>query len=481
MQIAVEDPADDAGLSALRFGRFRVFPKERALFEGDKPVRIGGRALEILIALLERPGQLLSKDELMERVWPKIFVQPSNLTVHIAALRRALKDGQDGTRWIVNTVGRGYAFVGTVVREGARVPVPEAGGTTSFGNLPSSLAPLLGRDACLANLKEALSLGRIITLVGPGGVGKTSLALAAAHEAVSDLNKDVCFLELTSVKSSQVTEAISLALGVHGSGDGVFASLFAGLRSRQLLLVLDGCESVIASTAYLVRQLLGNLNGLQVLATSREPLRIEGERVVRLPALHFPPSSVRLSHHELLTFPAAQLFVERAKASVQDFWVDETDAKELAEICRKLDGLPLAIQLAAARVNALGVSGIVRRLSDPLRFLTGGSRGTHPRQESMRANLDWSYDLLTKTEQAVLCVLSTLEGWFSLEQATETVFTLEDGVNDPFDAVFELVDKSLVLREVRQGEPLFRLSELTRAYAQMKLEDKRMDAIASDL
>ena len=481
MQIAVEDPADDAGLSALRFGRFRVFPKERALFEGDKPVRIGGRALEILIALLERHGQLLSKDELMERVWPKIFVQPSNLTVHIAALRRALKDGEDGTRWIVNTVGRGYAFVGPVVREGARVPVPESGGTTSFGNLPSSLAPLLGRAACLANLKEALSLGRIITLVGPGGVGKTSLALAAAHEAGSGLNKDVCFLDLTSVESSQVAEAMSLALGVDGSGDGVFASLFAGLRSRQLLLVLDGCESVIASAAYLVRQLLSNLNGLQVLATSREPLRIEGERVLRLRALDFPPPSVRPSHHELLTFPAAQLFVERAKASVQDFRVDETDTKDLAEICSRLDGLPLAIQLAAARVNALGVSGIVRRLSDPLRLLTGGSRGTHPRQQSMRANLDWSYDLLTKTEQAVLGVLSTLEGWFSLEQAAETVFTLEDGANDPFDAVFELVDKSLVSREVRQGEPLFRLSELTRAYAQMKLEDKRTDAIASDL
>src|SRR5260370_1295474 len=366
MQIAVEDPADDAGLSALRFGRFRVFPKERALFEGDKPVRLGGRALEILIALLERPGQL-------------------------------------------------------------------------------------------------------------------SLALAAAHGAGCGLNKDVCFLDLTSVESSQVAEAMSLALGVDGSGDGVFASLFAGLRSRQLLLVLDGCESVIASAAYLVRQLLSNLNGLQVLATSREPLRIEGERVLRLRALDFPPPSVRPSHHELLTFPAAQLFVERAKASVQDFRVDETDTKDLAEICSRLDGLPLAIQLAAARVNALGVSGIVRRLGDPLRFFAGGARGAHPRQQSMRANLDWSYDLLTKTEQAVLCLLSTLEGWFSLEQAAETGSTLDAGVNDPFDAVFQLVDNSLALREVRQGVRFFRLSELTRAYAQMKLEDKRAYAIASDL
>ena len=214
---------------------------------------------------------------------------------------------------------------------------------------------------------------------------------------------------------------------------------------------------------------------------ARPRRRLRQGCVWRLPALDFPPSSVRPSHHELLTSPAAQLFVERAKASVQDFWVDETDAKDLAEICRRLDGLPLAIQLAAARVNALGVSGIVRRLSDPLRLLTGGSRGSHPRQQSMRANLDWSYDLLTKTEQAVLCVLSTLEGWFSLEQVAETVFTLEDGVNDSVDAVFELVDKSLVLREVRQGEPLFRLSELTRAYAQIKLEDKRTEAIASDL
>jgi predicted ATPase/DNA-binding winged helix-turn-helix (wHTH) protein len=471
MQIAVEDPTHDVGLSALRFGRFRVFATERALFEGDKPVRIGGRALEILIALLERPGQLLSKDELMERVWPKIFVQQSNLTVHIAALRRALKDGQDGTRWIVNTVGRGYAFVGSVVREGRRVTVPESGGITSFGNLPSSLAPLLGRDGCLANLKEALSFGRLITLVGPGGVGKTALALAAAHEAVSSLNKDVCFLELTSVESSQVMEAISFALGVNRPGDGAFSGLFTGLRSRQLLLVLDGCEAVIADAASLVRQLLSNLNGLQILATSREPLKVEGERVWRLPPLEFPQFSSGPDLHELLTFPAARLFVEKAKARVQDFLIDEKDARELAEICRRLDGLPLAIKLAASRVDTLGVSGIARRLSDPLRLLAGGSRGTHPRQQSMRASLDWSYDLLTKSEQAVLCELSTLEGWFSLDQAAETVFTLEDGVNDPVDAVFELVDKSLVLREVGQEEPLFRLSNLTRAYAQMKLDD----------
>jgi predicted ATPase/DNA-binding winged helix-turn-helix (wHTH) protein len=480
MQNTVEDAVDDVGLSALRFGRFRVFPKERALLEGDKPVRIGGRALEILIALLERPGQLLSKDELMERVWPKIFVQPSNLTVHIAALRRTLKDGQDGTRWIVNTVGRGYAFVGTVVREGARVPVPESGGTTSFGSLPSSLAPLLGRDACLVNLKEALSVGRLITLVGPGGVGKTALALAAAHGVVSDLDKDACFLELTSVGSATIADAILSGLGVHRPGDSVFASLLAQ-RRRKLLLVLDGCEALISGAASLVRQLLGNLNELQVLVTSREPLRVEGERVLRVPPLDFAPSSAGPDLHELMTFPAAQLFVEKAKAHVQDFLIDEKDAGELAEICRRLDGLPLAIKLAAARVSALGVSGIARRLSDPFRLLTGGSRGTHPRQQSMRANLDWSYDLLTKTEQAVLRVLSTLEGWFSLEQAAETVFSLEDAVNDPFDAVFELVDKSLVLREVRQGEPLFRLSALTRAYAQMKIEEKLTDAIASDL
>jgi predicted ATPase len=182
-----------------------------------------------------------------------------------------------------------------------------------------------------------------------------------------------------------------------------------------------------------------------------------------------------------MTFPAVQLFVEKAKASVHDFLVDEKDARELAEICRRLDGLPLAIQQAAARVNALGVSGIARRLSDPFRLLTGGSRGTHPRQESMRASLDWSYDLLTKSEQAVLCALSTLEGWFSLDQAAERVFALEEKANDVVDTVFELVGKSLVLREAKQGEPLFRLSNLTRAYARIKLKDERADRVALGL
>jgi predicted ATPase/DNA-binding winged helix-turn-helix (wHTH) protein len=477
MQIAVADPDDDF-LAALRFGRFLLLPNERALFEEDKPVRIGGRAIEILIALLERPGQLISQDELMERVWPKVFVQPSNLTVQVAALRRAIKDGQDGARWIINTVGRGYAFSGPVVRERSRARLPDFGGGNTFGDLPSPLAPLIGRDACLANLKEALSVGRLITLVGPGGVGKTALALAAAHEVASDLNKDVCFLELTSIGSDEIGDTILSGLGVSPSGDSAFASLPARLRSRQLLLVLDGCETVITNAALMVRQLLSNLNGLQVLVTSREPLSVEGERVLRLPALDFPPSLATLDLHELMTFPAAQLFVEKAKSRVQDFLIDEKDAQELAEVCRRLDGLPLAIKLAACRASALGVSEIARRLDDPLRLLTGGPRGTHPRQQSMRASLDWSYDLLTKSEQAVLCALSTLEGWFSLDQAAERVFALEQKVNDVVDTVFELVDKSLVVREAKQAEQSFRLGNLTRAYARMKLEGERTNRVA---
>ena len=481
MQIVAEYPADDAGFSVLRFGRFRLFPIERALFEEGTPVRIGGRALEILISLLERPGQLVSQDELMERVWPKVFVQPSNLTVQIAALRRVLKDGQDGARWIVNTVGRGYAFAGPVMHERTRADVSDSGGGNSFGTLPSSLSPLLGRDACLVNLKEALCLGRLTTLVGPGGVGKTALALAAAREVVSDLNKDACFLELTSVGGATIADAISSGLGVSRPGDDVFSGLRARLKGRQLLLVLDGCDAEIASAASLVRQLLGNLNELQVLVTSREALRVEGERVLRVPALDFPPSSARPDLHELMTFPAAQLFVEKAQASDVDFMVDETDAGDLAEICRRLEGLPLAIKLAAARVNALGVSGIARRLSDPFRLLTGGSRGTHPRQQSMRANLDGSFDLLTPSEQAVLYALSTLDGWFSLDQAAESFLAVEEKATDVVDTVFELVGKSLVLREAKQGEPLFRLSNLTRIYAQIKLADKRADEMALGL
>jgi predicted ATPase/DNA-binding winged helix-turn-helix (wHTH) protein len=476
MQLAVEDPGDDAGLNVLRFGRFRLFPNQRVLFEEDKPVRIGGRALEILIALLEKPGQLISQDDLIQRVWPNVFVQQSNLTVQIASLRRALKDGQDGVRWIVNTVGRGYAFTGSVARERTRAYASDSGDGIRLGNLPSSLAPLLGRDACLVKLKEALSLGRLTTVVGPGGVGKTALALAAAHEVASD--KDACFIELTSVDGATIVDAISSGLSLNQPGHSVCKALLAQLGRRQLLLVFDGCEAVVAIVASLVRQLLSNFNELQVLVTSREPLRVEGERVLRLSALDYPPFSARPDIDELMTFPAAQLFVEKAKARVQDFFVDEKDAGELAEICSRLDGLPLAIKLAAARVNALGVSGIARRLSDPLRLLTGGSRATHPRQQSIQANLEWSYDLLTKSEQAVLCALSTLKGWFSLDQAAEKVLAQREEANELVDIVFELVEKSLVLREAKQGEPLFRLSNLTRAYALIKLKDEQAERVA---
>jgi predicted ATPase/DNA-binding winged helix-turn-helix (wHTH) protein len=477
MQLAVEDPAD-AGSNVLQFGRFRLLPNERALFEEDEPVRIGGRALEILIALIEKPGQFLSQDDLMKRVWPNVFVQPSNLTVQIAALRRALKDGQDGARWIINTVGRGYAFAGPLVRERPRAYVADPRGGNSVGNLPSSLAPLIGRDACVANLKEALSLGRLITVVGPGGVGKTALALAAAHEVVSHLNKDACFIELTSVGGTTIADAMTSRLGISQPGANVFASLLAQLKRRHLL-VLDGCETVIASAASFVRQLLSNLSELQVLITSREPLRVEGERVLRLSGLEFAPSLVGPDLGELMTFPATQLFVEKVRARVQDFLVDEKDATELAEICRGLDGLPLAIKLAAARINTLGVSGVARRLDDPLRLLTGGSRGTHPYHQSMRACLDWSYDRLTKSERAVFCTLSALEGWFSIDQAAEKILAQGEETNEIVDIVFELVEKSLVLREAKQGEPLFRLSNLTHAYALMKLKDEQAEQVAS--
>lgn len=355
----------------------------------------------------------------------------------------------------------------------------DSDGGNSVRNLPSSLAPLLGRQACPVNLKEALSLGRLITVVGPGGVGKTALALAAAHEVVPRLNNDACFIELTSVGGATIVEAMPSGLA-NQPRDNVFASLLAQLRRRHLL-VLDGCETAIAGAASLVRQLLSNLSELQVLVTSREPLRVEGERVLRLSGLDFPPSSAGQDLRELMAFPSAQLFVEKARARVQDFLIDEKDARDLAQICYRLDGLPLAIKLAAARVNTLGVSGIARRLNNPLRLLTGGSRATHPRQQSMRASLDRSYDLLTKSEQAVLCALSTLEGWFSLDQATERVLAPEQKANDFVDAVFELVDKSLVLRTATQGELLFRLGNLTRAYIRTKLEEERAEGVALGL
>lgn len=476
LQMAAQDNASKFMESAaasertISFGPFRLLPTQRLLLDADKPVRLGSRALDILIALVERPGELVRKDTLMARVWPDTLVVEANLTVHVAALRRALGDGHGGKRYLVTIPGRGYRFVAPVTLAQERRPVPQAVQAQPRHNLPALLTRLIGRADSVNVLVAQLQRQRLVTIVGPGGIGKTSVALAVAERLIVAYEHGVWLIDLAPLGDPLlVPAALASALGLEIRSDDQVADLLAVLRGKQMLLVLDNCEHVIAAAAALAAEVLRRAPGVHILATSREPLRAEGERVHRLSSLKSPPASDRLTAAEALGFPSVQLFVERAAATVNDFEFSDADAPMVADICRKLDGIALAIEFAAARVETLGVRGIAAHLDDRLSLLTSSRRIALPRQRTMGATLDWSYGLLTAAEQTILRRLSVFAGGFTLLAAAAVAGDESRPESETIDHVASLVSKSLVAADVGDDEPRLRLLDTARAYALTKL------------
>ena len=452
---------------AILFGPFRLSPRQRLLLEAGKPVRVGSRALDLLIALIEQPGELLSKDELISRAWPTTHVVEGNLKFQIAALRRALRDGQDGRRYLESSPGQGYRFVadvGVISDTGSSHQPPPL--RASRHNLSPRLTPLVGRADLIAKLSGRLGSQRLITIVGPGGVGKTSVASVTAEQLIGDYRDGVWSVDLSRLPDRAfVGSAVAAAVGIDTSAEDPLDTLVSGLRDAQVLLLLDKCSHVIDAVARLVTAILKTAPSVSILATSREPLRVQGEHIYRLGPLESPPASEHLTSADVLRYPAAQLFVDLAAASCSGFELRDQDAPVVGEICRKLDGIPLAIELAAARVEVLGVRGLAARLEDGLQVLTGGSRMALPRHRTMRATLDWSYGLLTPTEQAVFARLAVFAGGFTLSAAAAVVGDIGGSDEQIPDVVMELATKSLVAADVDLVEPRFRLSETTRAYA----------------
>jgi predicted ATPase/DNA-binding winged helix-turn-helix (wHTH) protein len=472
------EPSASANRS-MSFGSFRLFPAQRLLLDSGNPLRLGSRALDILIALVERAGELVGKTELMARVWPDTVVVEDNLTVHVAALRRALGDGIGGNRYLITIPGRGYCFVAPVTQEDvAPWPLQPAGGRYAR-NLPGVLMRLIGRRGTTSRLIEQSAAQRLLTIVGPGGIGKTSVALAVAGELAPKFEHGVRMVDLAPLRDPRlVPSALSAALGLQSpSGDPV-PGLLAVLNDKNMLLLIDNCEHLIEAAAGLAVSVLRHAPGVRILATSRQPLRVEGEHVHRLSGLESPPPSALLTAAEALAFAAVQLFVERAAASLGEFGLDDADAPLVAEICRKLDGVPLAIEFAASRIDALGVRGIAARLEEGLSALTGGRRAGLPRQHTMRATLDWSYGLLSEREQAALRRLSIFAGSFTLRAAAAVAADAVLPEGEIVDQVLELVAKSLIMADVRGADPHLRLFEATRAFARMKLaESGEADAV----
>ena len=452
---------------ALAFGNFRLIPARRLLLEADKPLRLGSRALDILIALVERAGELVDKDELIARAWPGTFVEEANLRVHVGALRKVLGDGRSGHRYISNVPGRGYCFVASVTRvQQGQSPDAAAPGPRHTDNLPAPLTRMIGRSDSISILAGQLQQRRFVTIVGPGGIGKTTVALAAAETVVDSYEHRACFLDVASLTDPLLMpSALASALGnLNLSGDPVH-SLIAFLRDKEMLLVLDSCERVVEAAAALAEEILKRAPRVHLLATSREPLRAEGEHVHRLPPLAVPPSSLGLTANNALTFSAVQLFVERAAAKLDGFELSDANAPVVADICRRLDGIALAIELAAGRVDAFGVEGVAARLDDRFRLLTLGRRTALPRHRTLRATLDWSSELLPESERLVLRRLAVFAGAFTLESASAVAAGTDFAPLDVVELVVNLVAKSLVTADVGGAVVHYRLLETTRAYA----------------
>ena len=453
-------------------GSLEIDAGRRELRARGVPVPIGDRAFEIIVALAQSAGELVTKYELMELVWPGATVEENTIRVHISAIRKAL--GPD--RAILKTTsGRGYSLLGRwTVRENAASPDAPATSFTIPGlpgstNLPQATSTLIGRTAAARELRDLLSAYRIVTLTGPGGIGKTALALKVARSLMPRFADGIWVAELASLSNPDlVASAVATALGIRLGGAPITANSVArAIAGRQLLLVLDNCEHVIDVTTAVVETLVSLCPGVSVLATSREVLRTAGECVFRVPPLEVPPRHLE-THEPAIAHSAVQLFVARIRESRGDFSPQGEDIPTACAVCRRLDGIPLAIEFAAARAAILGLSEVVARLDDRFELLSRGRRTALPRHQTLRATLDWSYNLLSESERGFLRHVAVFPGGFTLDAAAAVI---GDRTTRVLDDLSSLAAKSFLALDGTTTAGRWRLLETIRAYALEKLTD----------
>ncbi len=458
-------------LESISFGRFRILPHRRMLLADDKPIRLGGRAFDLLMVLIETPGAVVSKDDLMARAWPDRAVTETNLQTQILALRQAL----GAERELIRTVsGRGYQFTGNIQIISPDLDKPVTGGspvaTERVQKLPPRPTRMVGRDDTVRALVQQLQMWRFVSIVGPGGVGKTTVVISVAYTLVDEFHDAIFFIDLAALTDPHlVPTAVLSALGFKVQAQDPLVSLLAFIGDKKILLVLDNCEHVIGVAAALAERVVGHAPQAHILATSREALRVDGEHVHLLHSLDCPPEDAGLTAMEALRYPAAQLFMERAAASGYGAALSDIDAPIVARSCRRLDGVALAIELVASRVGSLGIRGTAELLDNRFNLLSHSRRTVLPRHETLTAMLDWSYGLLSEREKVVLCRLSVLVGNFTLQAAGSVAFETEADDADFIDTVANLVAKSLTSTTIINGSTYYRLLDATRVYAAAKL------------
>lgn len=453
--------------AVIPLGQFKLDLGGRALCKDGHEVPLGSRAFDILTAIVLAGGRIVTKDELLETVWPGIFVEESNIHVHLSAVRKALGDH----RQLIDTVpGRGYRFM-TREREVPAVLSDEQSAqrmlvadATDIGSPRHPLPrrrPLFGRDASLEEIANRFALTHVITLTGPGGVGKTCLAIELAHRKSASV--DVVFIDVSECDSAS---ALMQALGEKMMAPEVLRA-HARSPGMRTLLVLDNAEHLIDDVANIVDRLINEHNSLYVLVTSRERLRIATETVCRVEPLALPQEG---EHSDRLAqSPAVRLFLERA--SLCGARIDgDHELQLVADICRRLDGLPLAIELAVGRTSVFGLEGVRQRLEDRFLLLADGYRTAQPRHRTLRAAFDWSFTRLSPCEQTVYLRVARYSHHFTVDAVFAAVCDDDIDRVTALDCVAQLVEKSLLDVSFDSGIAKYRLSESARAYALKQLE-----------
>ena len=470
----------------IAFGPYVLLPTLRALKRDGKFVRIRDKPLDLLIALVESPGDMLSAAELAERVWRREWVEESTVRATVYALRRLLGRTSEGGDYVRNTVGRGYGFSDSIRIERSapdpKIDRQSAAPATvrATGRLPPLLKPVIGREREILEVIDLLGRNRLVTITGLGGIGKTTVAISSASRLL-ETEPEVCFVDLALVKEERLVRAsVAAALGSERYAENSSSYVLGRLSDRRVLLVLDNCEQVADTAATFAEAILREAPHVKMIATSREPLRADGEVVFRLDGLTYPLQDTDIRAEDALAFSAVQLFVDRASAASPDFVLTDALAPMVARICRRLDGIALAVQLAANRVPSFGVRGVEARLDDRFRLLGNGQRTAAPRHQTLEGDLDWSYELLTPPEGTLFTRLATFHDTFTIAAAAEVASFPPIGKSDIEALLAKLVEKSLVVFVGDTPIPTYRMLETVRAYAWERLRTAGEDADVDD-
>jgi len=467
-----------------RCGELRVDPVNRRLTRGSVEIALEPKAFAVLLVLLARADALVTRDELLDAVWGHRYVTPATLNRAMVLLRRAFDDDPERPRYIETVHGAGYRFVGAVERVAVTAGEVRAHfGPPPLAQLPARLEPLIGRERELAQLKAMLSEHRAVTVIGPGGMGKTQCALEVGRQCEADFPDGVWFFDLSPLERTQDwLRALAATLSVPTAGTQALLPRIAGaLAGRKALLLIDNCDRLAVEVGAHALELLRGCPDLKILTTSQQRLDFVSERLMWLPPLAVPPAvdaADRVSLDEIGSTPAVALLLARARAVQPTISLDRDNVADIVDICRRLDGMPLALELAAARFAMLSPAAIRERLGQRFSLLASDSAGREPRHQTMQALVEWSYGSLSAQEQQLLCWLGVfLQGW-TIDAAEAIGGAL--GIDGPrlLELHSGLILKSLVVVDPTLSPPRYRLLETVREFALQVLQARGEEAKA---